>query len=271
MNSENGTVTPSSGWYDEGATVQITATDPTATSGEQYSWLEWTGTGTGSYSGTGKSAIVTMNGPITETATWEYEVIRSSTSIHITLSSQKITEGETINVSGYITPAHEATITLTYRRADGLSSNNTVTSSSDGTFTQRYTPPEKGSWSVTASWLGDNNYYGSTSSTEQFTVEGFDWDKLQVILAVVGIAVSIILVGAAYYNSCRKRGKLKNLLDEIDEAFFRFKRNSRRCEAELYRLKDIVLEQYKSGIINEGSYVILNERIDDYISKLSQP
>ena len=96
------------------------------------------------------------------------------------------------------------------------------------------------------------------------------WDILQVVLALVGIAVSVILVAVAFFSSRRKRGQLKNLLNEIDEAFFQFKRNSRRCEAELYRLKDIVLEQYKSGTINEGSYVILNERIDDYIAKLSQ-
>ena len=66
----------------------------------------------------------------------------------------------------------------------------------------------------------------------------------------------------------RKRGRVKTLLDDIDNVFFSHKKNARRCEAELYRLKDIVLEDYKNGKINEQSYDVLNERIDDYLSKL---
>jgi hypothetical protein len=58
-----GSVSPSSGWYDAGSSVQISAT---ANSGCQFS--RWSGSGSGSYSGTNNPASVTMNGPITETA-----------------------------------------------------------------------------------------------------------------------------------------------------------------------------------------------------------
>lgn len=58
-----GSVTPSSGWTNSGAVVNISAT---ASNG--YSFGSWTGSGSGSYSGNNSSSPVTMNGPITETA-----------------------------------------------------------------------------------------------------------------------------------------------------------------------------------------------------------
>lgn len=63
--STGGTVAPSSGWRDEGQVVAITATpNPT------YTFGAWNGTGTISYTGTLNPAAVTMNSPITETASF---------------------------------------------------------------------------------------------------------------------------------------------------------------------------------------------------------
>jgi predicted heme/steroid binding protein len=58
-----GTVGPSSTYYTAGQSVSLSAT---ANSG--YTFGGWTGTGTGSYSGSNASGSVTMNGPIQETA-----------------------------------------------------------------------------------------------------------------------------------------------------------------------------------------------------------
>jgi hypothetical protein len=62
-----GTVTPASGWKNNGAVVSISATRATG-----YSFTNWTGTGTGSYSGANNPASITMSGPITETATFTH-------------------------------------------------------------------------------------------------------------------------------------------------------------------------------------------------------
>ena len=62
-----GTVSPASGWKNSGAAVSITARPSTG-----YSFTNWTGTGTGSYSGTTNPASITMGGPITETATFTH-------------------------------------------------------------------------------------------------------------------------------------------------------------------------------------------------------
>ncbi|HYN83648.1 MAG TPA: discoidin domain-containing protein [Pyrinomonadaceae bacterium] len=60
-----GSVSPASGWLNRGRTVTITAT-PNA----GYGFNGWTGTGTGSFTGQSNPATVTMNGPLTQTASF---------------------------------------------------------------------------------------------------------------------------------------------------------------------------------------------------------
>jgi hypothetical protein len=62
-----GRVSPGSGWRNSGAAVSISATPKNG-----YSFSNWTGSGTGSYSGTNNPASITMGGPITETATFTH-------------------------------------------------------------------------------------------------------------------------------------------------------------------------------------------------------
>ncbi len=75
MATNHGTTTPSAGehWYNAGTVVEISATPPSTVAGERYVWNGWTGTGLGSYSGSNNPASVTMNAPITETASWSHE------------------------------------------------------------------------------------------------------------------------------------------------------------------------------------------------------
>lgn len=58
-----GTVTPASGWKNNGANVSIKAKPASG-----YTFSGWTGNGSGSYSGASNPASVTMQGPITENA-----------------------------------------------------------------------------------------------------------------------------------------------------------------------------------------------------------
>lgn len=82
----NGTVSPSSGWQDAATNVTISATpDP------GYGFNGWTGTGSGSYSGSANPTTVAMNAPITETAVF-------GTSISVTV--QSIPTGRVLAVDG---------------------------------------------------------------------------------------------------------------------------------------------------------------------------
>jgi uncharacterized repeat protein (TIGR02543 family) len=62
-----GTVSPTSSWRSSGAAISISATPATG-----YSFTNWTGSGTGSFSGTNNPASITMGGSITETATFTH-------------------------------------------------------------------------------------------------------------------------------------------------------------------------------------------------------
>ena len=62
-----GSVTPVSGWNNSNAVVNISAT-----SSNGYAFGAWAGSGSGSYSGPNSSASVTMNGPITEMANFDF-------------------------------------------------------------------------------------------------------------------------------------------------------------------------------------------------------
>ncbi len=65
----DGAVTPSDGWHNAGEGLAIEATpDP------GFGFNGWTGTGTGSYTGWANPALITMNGPITETAAFGSDV-----------------------------------------------------------------------------------------------------------------------------------------------------------------------------------------------------
>jgi uncharacterized repeat protein (TIGR02543 family) len=61
--STDGTVAPTTGWHNAGSTVTIRATPK-----KGHTFTSWTGTGTGSFSGTSNPATITMKGAITETA-----------------------------------------------------------------------------------------------------------------------------------------------------------------------------------------------------------
>ncbi len=62
-----GSASPSSGWNNSNAVVNISATTSNG-----YAFSAWAGSGSGSYSGTNGSASVTMNGPITQTANFDF-------------------------------------------------------------------------------------------------------------------------------------------------------------------------------------------------------
>jgi hypothetical protein len=70
-----GTVSPASGWKNSGAVLSISA-NPTNNNSKSYNFSGWTGTGAGSYSGANNPASLTMNGPITEAASFSQNLVQ---------------------------------------------------------------------------------------------------------------------------------------------------------------------------------------------------
>ena len=60
-------------WYDEGAEAEFGVDNYDSVGGIRYIFTGWTGTGTGSYTGTDTCDTVIMNNPITEEAHWDVQ------------------------------------------------------------------------------------------------------------------------------------------------------------------------------------------------------
>jgi predicted amidohydrolase len=190
-------------WYCNGTLVTCTAQKIS-----EYVFYQWTVDGESRDAGINPIAV-TMDGPYEATA---HYVERAPSSIPpLTLSLNKIEKGETITVSGVVMPAHEGVpVTLTYKRPDGSTLNRTVISSSGGKFSDTYEPDAAGTWNVTASWLGDADDYGATSTAVSFAVKTRAWwetlsrpEMLQVILGLVAIVLAVAFVGTVWVRTRR--------------------------------------------------------------------
>ena len=130
-----------------------------------------------------------------------FAVEKASTAISIIVSPGSVDEGSAVRISGSISPAISgATISLTLTRPDGsIVSKSTTTS--DGGFSDSYTPDGLGSWSVEVSWPGNENYLESISEQSSFAV------SRPFPLALAVLAVAVVAVGG--YVALKARSKQK--------------------------------------------------------------
>ncbi len=97
---------------------------------------------------------------------------RTSTSISCSVSPSTVLIGGSVTVSGMISPAvGGAMVTLTYAKPNTSSFTRTVTTSPNGVYSDNYTPDKLCSYSVIASWPGDEDYKEATSLPVLFTVK----------------------------------------------------------------------------------------------------
>jgi len=128
--------------------------------------------------------------------------VRAPTSVSCSVSSNKIEKGKTMSISGSISPSRAGVIvTITCEKPDGSTENIVVESKSDGSFELSYSPENAGSWNVTASLEGDNEYLAASSSPINFMVE----EKFPIILLILGAVAGIAIVGVAVFF-VRRRG-----------------------------------------------------------------
>jgi hypothetical protein len=71
------------GWYTPGSSASFGVTTPASGgTGIQYVFTSWNGSGSGSYNGTNSASSVTMNNPITETASWQTQYYLAVNSLY---------------------------------------------------------------------------------------------------------------------------------------------------------------------------------------------
>jgi len=95
------------------------------------------------------------------------------TTISISVSPSSVNLSGTVAVSGVITPeVPGAQVSLSYTRPDGTGFIRTLTTSLLSTFADAYAPDMAGNWTVVASWSGNDQYTGATSSIASFMTVG---------------------------------------------------------------------------------------------------
>ena len=99
-------------------------------------------------------------------------VVKASSSISCSASLSNVREGESINISGFLSPARGGIpIKLTYKKPDGSTFTKSITTSPEGRFADAQVPNVVGEWTVFASWSGDEGTLAATSPSISFTVE----------------------------------------------------------------------------------------------------
>ena len=132
---------------------------------------------------------------MTETSLWE----KIRTALSCSFSKDTITQGGSIAVSGSINATLSGkTITLTYKMPDGSTLTRTVTTGSDGSYSDSYAPYAIGSWSVTASWEGDSTHFGATSSSKSFIVNPKPFIETPTGIAAIAGGIAAILMAVIF-------------------------------------------------------------------------
>lgn len=100
-----------------------------------------------------------------------------------------------------------------------------------------------------------------------------DWSLREVVylISILGTLIGVVSWGNRTRKERRKQEIVFNkILGEIDEIYTRYKVNSRRCETELIKLKNSVMDEFKQGIFDEDKFQILLDRIEQYINEIQE-
>ena len=206
-----GTVSPSSGWYDKGSLVRISAEAPQEVQGKGFAWYGWVGIGEISYSGLDNPANITINSPINETAHWK--IVPELT---IVVSNETIARCDRVVVYGKTLPAiPDGEVEITYTFPNGTQVIHTVQTDDEGGYNDTLLLGESspyllfaqsGKWAITADRYGDINREDATDSTTL----GIEPAPLPQIPLWV-FALLIVVIGAIFYIFILKRVNGKKL------------------------------------------------------------
>jgi len=131
----------------------------------------------------------------TESSPATLTVTKIQSSLSITASPLTLNVGENVTISGTLTPAQTASITVTYTMPNGTSTTRTVLSTSTGTFTDIIRLDKAGTWQVKASWNGNSQYEAAVSAPIAVTAEAVD--QMTPIFAMAGLGLGVIALALA--------------------------------------------------------------------------
>lgn len=175
-----GSITPMSGWQNAGTVIKIMANS----SRNDYSFLNWSGDGAGHYSGPDRSAQVTMNEPITETAHFQ-------AAVNVVIVTSNGTQSVSVD---------NETFTLNYSAYWSTNSTHTITAKSGSTCGYTIGPLVTCQWKFKAWYatngtrLSSNNALELRADKTRTIVGVWERDYFNIVMICVGLALIASLV-----------------------------------------------------------------------------
>jgi len=138
----------------------------------------------------------TLSGSFSNSAT--------TSDISILLSKATITLGESVTISGSISPSRVGvTVTIKYKLAGGSwSALGIETTDSNSEYSYPWQPEEAGTYELQASWEGDANTSPAQSETVTLKVETSGMNLL--LYAGIGVVLVAVVGGLIYFFKFRK-------------------------------------------------------------------
>ncbi len=87
---------------------------------------------------------------------------------------------------------------------------------------------------------------------------------------VVTFLALIVAASGFTFAARRKQRSISKYINQIDDTYSEYKMKAKRCEAELYRLRDIVDEELKQGKLDDSAYGLLMQRIENYMVEIQK-
>ncbi|MFQ6095826.1 MAG: Ig-like domain-containing protein, partial [Candidatus Bathyarchaeia archaeon] len=131
------------------------------------------------------------------------------------LSKTTLLKGDSVTISGAISPAVSAPVTIQVSTDDGAtwSDLTTVTSTSDGTYSYTWTPDATGVYYVRAVWAGNEQYLGATSPTRRLTVTDspvyYYYERVAESPIYVAALIILAIAAAGVFIMLRREKKKK--------------------------------------------------------------
>jgi hypothetical protein len=254
VTSEHGSPTLSEGWYEAGEVINESVTSPDSViGGTRYLCTGWTGTGSVTAVGNASGTAFTLNTPSTIQWRWSTQYYLTASTDPAGLTPRPIISPETAWCD------EQTTVNCTAQQVNG--------------YVFRYWSAGSTTWDVGVNPIAftiDKPYevlahYEHAQAWWEILVRP---DVMQALLALVGTFLTVGLVGGTWLRSRRRRNVLKTFLAEIDDVFLKFKTKRQKCEEELFRLRNTILEGFTEGKITEDNYEIMDKRIDKYMKEL---
>jgi hypothetical protein len=256
VTSQYGTPTPTTGWFEAGTPFNGSATSPlSGSTGTQYVCTGWTGTGSVPSLGASLTTDFTLDQPSSIQWNWKTQYLLTVHTDPIGLNP----------LPSIFPPAswydNHTTVTCTAQQINGYTFQQwSAQGASWDVGVNPINITMDGPYDVTANYVRTQTWWDTLSNP----------NVMQALLAVVGTMLTVGLVGGTWFRSRKRRNIIKAFLAEADDVYSRLKTDPRKCEQELYALRNTILEGLTEGKIAEENYEIIDKRIDKYVAELSE-